>query len=249
MAHAQAPVLMTGLAALVFAATFAFGARIHPLRVLMGDRRSQVSFSAGMSAAYVFVRLMPELSAARVSFAESVSATLRYEGKSIYFVALLGFLAFYALDHLRTRTRMREVHESGTSSLAFRLHIGGFAAYVTLVAYLLVRNLEEGSMAMALYAVAIAFHFLAVDHALNEEHGAAYQSVGRWVLAGMCVLGWTLGLAVALPAHILALLLALLSGAVIMNSALMELSPENKGRFLPFLCGGLAYGLLLLPLD
>jgi hypothetical protein len=238
--------MATGIAALVFAATFLFGARFHPLRVLMPERRSLVSFSAGMSAAYVFVRLMPELSSARGAFVESVNATLRYEGKSIYFVALLGFLAFYALDHLRAR--LREADETGAGGLAFKLHIGGFAAYVALVGYLLVRSLEEGSTATILYAVAVAFHFLAIDHALNEEHGQAWQRIGRWVLASMCIVGWALGLLIELPRHVVALLLALLSGAVIMNSALMELSPEKKGRFAPFLCGGLAYGLLLLPL-
>jgi hypothetical protein len=246
MDAAAAPLLATALAVLLFAATFLFGGRIHPLRVLMPERRSLVSFSAGMSAAYVFVRLMPELSGARIALVESVPATLRYEGKSIYFVALLGFLAFYALDHLRAR--LREADESGASSLAFRLHIGGFAAYVALVGYLLVRNLEETNAATTLYAAAIAFHFLAVDHSLREEHGQAYQRIGRRLLAGMCIVGWGLGLLVALPRHVVALLLALLSGAVIMNSALMELSPGNKGRFAPFLCGGLAYGLLLLPL-
>ena len=42
--------------------------------------------------------------------------------------------------------------------------------------------------------------------------------------------------------------MAFISGAVIMNSALMELPSEKDGRFLPFVLGGVLYGLLLLPL-
>ena len=44
------------------------------------------------------------------------------------------------------------------------------------------------------------------------------------------------------------LLLAFLSGAVIMNSLILELPTEKDGRFWPFLTGGLLYGLVLLPL-
>ena len=46
---------------------------------------------------------------------------------------------------------------------------------------------------------------------------------------------------------VLAHLLAFVSVAVIMNSAVMELPSEKDGRFWPFVMGGLAYALLLLP--
>lgn len=219
---------------------------MHPLRRFVGDRRTIVSFCAGMSAAYVFVRLMPEMDGARRALVKSVSVPLRYEGMAIYFVALLGFLAFYGLDHLRSR--LRESAEGGEDSGSFKLHIGGFAAYVGLMAYLLVHGLEETVASTALYGVAFALHFLAVDHALREEHGAAYQRIGRWVLAVMSVLGWGAGLLFALPSYAVALLVAFVSGAVIMNSAIMELPSDKDGRFVPFLIGGLLYGLILLPL-
>jgi len=237
----------TGAAALLFAAVFLVGGRFHPLRALTSDRRSLVSFAAGMSAAYVFVRLMPEMHAARTAFAESVSLPLPHEGKAIYFLGLVGFLGFYGLDRLRAH--LRRVSEIGDEARAFRVHLGGFAAYVGLMAYLLVRNLEGTHAATGLYAAAIGAHFLALEHSLREEHGEAWQSVGRWVLAAMCLLGWGAGWLIALPHHVLALLVAFVSGAVIMTSAAMELPTEKDGRFLPFLAGGLIYGLLLLPLD
>jgi len=43
-------------------------------------------------------------------------------------------------------------------------------------------------------------------------------------------------------------LVAFISGAVIMNSAVTELPSEKDGRFGPFLAGGLIYAALLLPL-
>jgi hypothetical protein len=239
-------VVETGVAALLFAVIFLAGRRLHPLRALIRDRRSIISFGAGMSAAYVFVHVMPELQGVRRAFAESTSATLPWEGMTIYLLALLGFLAFYGLDHLREQ--LLDSAAEGEGRQAFRVHVGGFAAYVGLTSYLLVRSLEETVTSTALYVVAIAFHLLSVDHSLREEHGAAYDRTGRFLLAGMAVLGWGTGLLVDLPRPLVALLLAFLSGAVIMNSAIMELPSEKDGRFLPFLAGGLLYGLALLPL-
>lgn len=247
MAQGYGVIFETGAAALLFAATFLAGGRVHPFRSLVRDRRSVVSFGAGMSAAYVFVHLLPELSAVRQHFVESVDAPLRFDGMGIYFLALVGFLVFYGLDHLRGR--LRASPEPGTFGLSFRLHVGGFAAYAGLVSYLLVNSLGETSTSTALYALAIAFHFLSVEYALRREYGAAFEHAGRFVLAGMSILGWAVGLLFALPPYVLALLVAFLSGAIIMNSLIMELPSDQDGRFLPFVAGGVAYGLLLLPLS
>ena len=239
-------IIETGAAALLFSATFLVGNQVHPFQSLIRDRRSIISFGAGMAAAYVFVHVMPELHGARHAFAESVSVSLRYDGMAIYFLALVGFLVFYGLDNLRAH--LRKTTEERQTGLTFKLHVGGFAAYVWLMAYLLVRNLEETQISIALYAAAITFHFLALDHELCNEHGAVYQRIGRFMLAGIALLGWGMGLLFALPTHVLALLVAFISGAIIMNSLIMELPSEKDGRFWPFMTGGLVYGLILLPL-
>ena len=100
-----------------------------------------------------------------------------------------------------------------------------------------------------LYAVAIAFHLLSLTHDLSNEYGAAYQRVGRFILAGAALLGWGGGLLFALPGSMVTLLLAFVSGAVIMNSLIMELPSEKDGRFWPFMAGGLLYGVILWPLS
>lgn len=239
-------IVETGAAALLFIATFIVGGRVHPFRRMVRDRRSIVSFGAGMSIAYVFVHLMPELHGVRSAFAESVSRPLPYEGMAVYFLALVGFLVFYGLDHLRVH--LRATAKTEASGPAFKLHIGGFSAYVWLMSYLLVHNLGESTTSTALYALAIALHFLGVDHALREEHGVAYERVGRFVLASMALLGWAMALLITLPHYVLALLVAFISGAIILNSTIMELPSEKDGRFVPLMGGGVIYGLILLTL-
>ena len=64
----------------------------------------------------------------------------------------------------------------------------------------------------------------------------------------MCVVGWGVGQFVSLPRDQLAVLVALISGAIIMNDSFMELEQESHRRFTAFGAGGLIYGLILLPL-
>lgn len=237
--------VVTGAAMLLYAAVFLAGDLLHPLQLFARDRRSAISVGAGISVAYVFVHLLPELHLARRDLVEAVAAPLPYEGAAIYFLALVGFLLFYGLDHLRERLS-DPAEDEGYAGLSFKLHIGGFAAYVGLMAYLLVQDTQDSLALTALYAVTIAVHFLGVDHSLREEHGLTYQRIGRFVLAGACLFGWGLGLLVTLPAIVPALLVAFIAGAIIVNSAIMELPSDKDGRFVPFLTGGLVYGALLL---
>jgi hypothetical protein len=246
MALESVAIIETGAAALLFAAAFLVGGRVHPFRSLIRERRSLLSFGAGMSAAYVFVHVMPELHDARRAFVESASVALRYEGMAIYFLALVGFLLFYGLEH--QSRRLRETAEKGEAGPSFKLDIGGFATYVWLMAYLLVNHFGDSLVSIELYAAALTFHFLSLENSLRHEHGAAYQRIGRFVLAAMALLGWGMGLLFALPQGVLALLVAFISGAIIMNSLIMELPSEKGGRFWPFMTGGVVYGLILLPL-
>jgi hypothetical protein len=239
--------LETAGAALFFAGAFLLGNRVRLLRLVMPDLRGADSFSGGMAAAYVFIHLMPELSSARRAFTESVSWKLRFEGMTIYYLALVGFLLYYGLNLLHGSMK-ESASQPGKARLDFRIQIAGFAAYVGMVSYLLVRNLEETHASLALYAIALALHFRALDHALEHEEGEPYRMVGRRLLAGVCVLGWGLGMLVPLPLPAIAAMVAVISGAVIMNSSIMELGSRRHGRFMPFVVGGLAYGLLLLPL-
>jgi hypothetical protein len=243
----ESRVLEAGLAVLVFAANFLFGNHFHPLRPILRDDRGMFSFAGGMAAAYVFVHVMPELHEARGLFAKSVGRELPYEGMAIYFVALLGFLVFYALDNLRRTTRRRAA-EKPDEQRSFRFHIGGFAVYAFMVSFLLLDSLEEAKVSLLFYTLAMAGHFLALSHTLRREYGALYDTEGRYILAAACVLGWGCALLVSPPREAIAMLTAFVSGAIIMNSMLMELPEEHGGRFLPFLLGGIVYGVILLPL-
>lgn len=237
--------LETGFAAVLLAATFVVGERTHILGRLLTPR-SLTSFGGGMAAAYVFLHVMPELHGARHAFTEAAAMALPYEGKAIYYLALAGFLSFYGIRHFHTR--QLSAREGKPDRLDFQVQIGGFAAYAWLMGYLLLRGLEAHHIAIGLYAVAMAFHCLAINRELSHEYGNDYRRTGRFILAGMALAGWASAALLDLPASLIPLLLAFLSGAVIMNSLILELPTEKDGRFWPFITGGLLYGLILLPL-
>jgi hypothetical protein len=200
-----------------------------------------------VSVAYVFVYMMPELHSVRRTFVESVVIPLRYEGMATYFFALIGFLAFYGVEHLRLSLSLQGTGTEYGSRTEFWLSIGGFAAYACLMGYLLINNLQETPISIALYAAALAFHFFAVSRALRDEHGILYQRIGRLILAAMPVIGWAAAMWFTLPPYVVALLVAFLSGAIIMNSTILELRTNDNGRLLPMIAGGVVYGLILIP--
>ena len=242
----EAPSLLeTGFAAVLLAAAFVVGERTHLLGRLLTPR-SLTSFGGGMAAAYVFLHVMPELHGARHAFTEAAAMALPYEGKAIYYLALAGFLSFYGIRHFHTR--QLSAREGKPDRLDFQVQIGGFAAYAWLMGYLLLRGLEAHHVAIGLYAVAMGFHCLAINRELSHEYGNDYRRTGRFILAGMALAGWASAALLDLPASLIPLLLAFLSGAVIMNSLILELPTEKDGRFWPFITGGLLYGLILLPL-
>jgi hypothetical protein len=68
-------------------------------------RSRWLSFAGGVSVAYVFVHLLPELTHAQEALSESAPAITLAAERHVYLVALLGLAAFYGLEALALRSR------------------------------------------------------------------------------------------------------------------------------------------------
>ena len=127
--------------------------------------------AGGLSVAYVFVHLLPELAEALEggewpAFLES----------HVYLVALVGLAVFYGLDRVAITSRWskREVGKEGsTSPGVFWPHISTFAVYNFLIGYLLLHRIDTGPGNLPLLFVAMALHFPVNDHGLREHHKGA----------------------------------------------------------------------------
>jgi hypothetical protein len=210
-------------------------------------RRRWVSAAAGVSVAYVFVDVLPELGAQHRAFLEAVGHSVLFAEQRIYALALVAFVTLYGLEHivLASRQRDRGVAETGVGGVVYWLHIAGFAAYSGLIGYLLVERAERGPVALGVYVFAMALHFLILDHTLAEGHGRFYGRAGRSVLAASVLVGWLLGGKTPLSETVFARLFAVLAGGVVITTVTAELPGERRGRFWPFCLGAAGYALLL----
>lgn len=234
-------------AAFALALTHALAGRLHGLRGI--PRSWWLSAAGGVSVAYVFLHLLPELAAAQRMLARSEGVVLGIEERHVYLVALVGITVFYGLDQLALESRPEEggpARQDHTGEGVFWLHVGAFALYNLLIGYLLVRREDAGIGSLTLFTVAIGMHFLVNDLSLWEHHQERYDRVGRWVLAAAVLAGAGVGLATGVDRRATALLLALLAGGIVLNVLKEELPNERKSRFTAFAIGAAAYGALLL---
>jgi hypothetical protein len=238
------------LAALVLAGVYALriGAGAGELAERIWTRRRWVSAAAGISVAYVFVDVLPELAAQSEAVRKVANESAWFVGQRIYFLALLSFVVMYGIEHI-VLSKRRQRKSSGASKerdAVYWLHLGGFAAYSLLIGYLLIERAERGVLPLAVYASAMAVHFVVVNHALVEEHGEVYRRHGHRVLALAVLTGWGLSTTVDISEVAFARLFAVLAGGVVITSLRAELPDEREGRFWPFCLAAMLFALVLM---
>jgi hypothetical protein len=236
--------LLALVLALALAAVHIFAGR---LRFVPGPPRARaLSVAGGISVAYVFVHLLPELSRGEETLADAVEA---FGERHVYVVALLGLALFYGAEQAVLRARRRRHHAASTptSEGMFRVHLATFVAYSALIGNLVVQQVElEGFGRALLFAFALGVHLIVNDTGLRLHHRDRYHDVGRWMLAVAVLVGWISGSVLEISEPAKAALLALLAGGVILNVLKEELPPDRESRFWAFAGGAAGYSVLLL---
>ncbi len=219
------------------------------LRFLSDVPRSRwLSWAGGVSVAYVFVHLLPELSEGQESVAAEAEGVLPFLEEHVYLIALLGLGVFYGVEHSSRSSRAGRRQTDGedqTDDAAFWLSIGSFAVYNAIIGYLLVHREESGARGLALFAIALGVHFVINDVGLRDHHKHAYARVGRWLLASAVLLGWAIGTLTEISDAALAMLIAFIGGGIILNVIKEELPAERQSHFAPFALGATGYAALL----
>jgi hypothetical protein len=212
------------------------------------EGRGLISAAAGVSVAYVFVDVLPELAGHNAILAKAGGAWSIYSEERIYLLVLASFVVIYGLQHivLAARGRRRESLKRGERDAIYWLHLVGYTAYSALIGYLLVERAERGTESIVLYTLAMGIHFLVVNHALAEEHGAVYRRHGHLWLAAGVLAGWAAAALLPIDEVTFARLFALLAGGVVITSLRSELPDERTGRFWPFCLAALAFAALLI---
>ncbi|MBD2089001.1 hypothetical protein H6F67_03925 [Microcoleus sp. FACHB-1515] len=222
------------------------------LRLLRSTPRSRwLSLGSGVSVAYVFVHILPDLSRAQETVQQQFDAEIAFLEHHVYLVAMLGLAAFYGLERAAKTSRKRNQAAGDgdvTSARVFWLHIASFALYNALIGYLLVHREVPGLTSLLFFAIAMALHFFVNDNGLREHHKKMYDKLGRWILAAAVVAGWAIGVGTAISQAAIAVLSAFLAGGVVLNVLKEELPEERESHFWSFALGAIGYAALLLAL-
>ncbi len=243
-------------------------------RLPLVPENATASFAGGTAVAYVFLHLLPEIAEGNEAVGEALSDVLQptplFE-LGIFAVALVGLTVFYGLERLAQRSGSgapavrpagRAQHRgTGTPALqlaeapppaegppakVYVLHLGAFLVYNALITYTVALRLRTGVLFALLFTVAMGLHFVLTDRSLEEHHPTRFRTRGRWALAGALIAGWALS-ALFAPTSTLAvaLLTALLAGAVLLNVFKDELPAGRRSSVPWFLTGLVVYSALL----
>ena len=223
------------------------------LRFLDRIPRSRwLSFSGGISVAYVFIHIFPELHEAGQRLNDG-SQFLRLIEHHAYLVGLGGLAVFYGLEIVVRNAQRRRAEQPGpeqgpttTGLEIFWLHIAAFATYNGLIGYLLINREEQELSDLLFFTFAMGLHFLVNDFGLRQDHRSTYHHTGRWVLSAAVAAGWIVGLVTQISGAAVDVLFSFLAGGIILNVLKEELPGERESRFLPFLAGAAAGAALLL---
>ncbi|KRF08962.1 hypothetical protein ASH00_04605 [Arthrobacter sp. Soil782] len=208
--------------------------------------RFTASFAGGIATAYVFLHLLPELAAGNEAVGETLQDVLDPTPLLelvIFFVALSGFIVFYGLERLASRSSAAgSKNEAGM----YWLHLASFMVYNILITYTLALRVRTGLLFALLFTIAMGLHFVLTDRGLRERYAHRFDRTGRLLLAGALIAGWIVG-SIAAPTSTLlvALLTAFLGGSILLNVFREEIPPERNSSFGWFCIGLVFYGGLL----
>ncbi len=237
----------TGILAIALATIHLFAGQLRVLSRKL--HRRCLSFGSGVSVAYVFIHILPELSQAQATFQNQVNIGLNFLEHHVYVVALLGLTVFYGLERF-ARTSRQSRQRTGKTDVTytdfFWIHIGAFAIYNILIGYLLVHREESSIQSLLLFAFAMALHFVVNDHGLREHHQNIYNRIGRWLLAIAIIIGWFIGISTKMNQVVVAILFAFLAGGIVLNVVKEELPEVRESCFWSFAFGAFIYAIILL---
>jgi hypothetical protein len=222
-----------------------------------------MSAVGGSSAAFVFIVLLPKLSAAHTELQNVAgSEMLGYLSSHSFLLGLIGLLLFWSLEHVVVVLVRRMVDSSERwQGSRFSRSRGplwqpllyaqavAFACYTMLVGYLVAESPSRDYPTLGLFSLAMALHVFAMSLALSHELGEAYVRFERWLLAAAMLAGWALAQLTEVPYSSLALWNSLFAGMLIFFVIKSEIPSPRDGHFIPLLLGAAGYSALALVVE
>lgn len=197
-----------------------------------------LSLASGVSFAYVFVDLLPMVAAHQPILKNTFKGILPLLDKHAYVIALLGLLFSYGL-HRQPKTHPKR---------SFYISLFGSQIFNFLIGASLADANNPEIQPLALFTVAMGLHYFVNDHNLRQNNIKLYEKSGRWILVLSLVAGFLAGDFLKMPQAVYAVLIAFISGGILLNVMHYELPKNKPGEFIYFATGALIYTLIILGL-
>ena len=202
--------------ALILGAAHLIAPRAYAVRK---DPARQVAFGGGLSLAYVFLHLIPSLDAFQAVV-----------GQRIYFVALLGFVAVYALN-----VRFQPPREHHPTK--YHAYLGVFFLYNGLLVFTLALNLPSTPILTLVFALSLALDVLDTDLEMQADYGSRFAKSGRWVLLAGVAFGYAFSLIRHPNPLVVDILTAALAGFLMFQTFNGLLPASRNKNFRAFVAG------------
>lgn len=225
---------------------------VHRFRVLQQEAGPWISLSAGVAIAYVFVDVLPLLAKQQSKLVSAeTEGWLWFLKHHAYLVALAGFAFHYAIALSRGADADPA---SGSrrfilgSRLMARFSLISLLVYSFLIGYLIGEKWDHDSQPGLLFAIAMAVHFVGLNHLAYEEAPKIYKRWLRFQLAATTLIGWVLAISTRVSDVMFFLAFSFLAGGIIVVAMSVELPRirPNAADFLAFVGGLTGFTVLLL---
>lgn len=196
-----------------------------------------LSFASGISFAYVFVNLLPELGEGQPILKATFDPIVPFLDKHAYVIALLGLLFSYGLQQPAKKDSIEK----------FWVRMSGYQLFNFFVGASLVDVNDPEIQPLILFTLAMGMHYFVHDHNMLKDDPILYAKYGRYWLVLALIAGYVMGLLMHIPDAVVAIFVAFLAGGVMLNVLRYELpKQESEGDYWYFIFGALLYTILLL---
>ncbi len=213
------------------------------------ERKFLVSVAAGISVAYIFVSLLPELSDAQ-EFYKSNKNEKAFELQNIiiYLTALIGFLFFFGLENyiISKRDKDHEKNQTHTNrDTVTGIYLTGFLLNNFLISYLIV-FWGNSNTALFFYTIAMSVHLVALDYSAIKEFGEGFKHI-KFAMVFSLIAGWLVGILTKFPEEIEHIATGFIAGSIIINSVKDEFPKEGSNvKYKVFLISSVIYAIILI---
>lgn len=208
-------------------------------------RKKWLSLAGGISVAFVFLHILPELNYMQESLSGEKLLPPFFEN-DLYVLAMCGILIFYGLERgiIYFQEKRSTENKSVADKTIFWNHIGVFALFNGIIGYYLHNEMQVDDLSSFLTLLALGFHLLIIDYSLLQHHNKIYDKIGRWIMTCGVIFGWGIGIVFTISDSVSYTLFALLAGAIVVNSFKEELPKEKESNYTFFLIGVIFYTAL-----